>query len=76
MIPNSTTHSKSTTLSTDMSRLCLYSWAQINLDEETDVRTQIQSLIRDVPSPWETVELISPLVEIMVVDVLQRVCLL
>ncbi len=50
----------------------LHSWTQINLnDEETVVQTQIKDLIRDVPCPWKTVSLISPAVEIMVMDVLQ-----
>ncbi len=59
-----------------MSRPRLHSWVQINLDEERDVRTQIQCLIREVPYPWRSVELISPSVEIVALDVLQQVCLL
>ncbi|KAK0435893.1 kinase-like domain-containing protein [Armillaria borealis] len=59
--------------STTLTYPSLHGWDQINLDDaETDVRVQIQSLIRDVPSPWETLELISPLVEIKVMDVLQQ----
>ncbi|KAK0464732.1 kinase-like domain-containing protein [Desarmillaria tabescens] len=49
------------------------SWEQINHDEEESaVRAQIQTLIRDVPYPWRSVELISPSVEMIVMDVLQR----
>ncbi|KAK0449334.1 kinase-like domain-containing protein [Armillaria borealis] len=48
-------------------------WDQINLDdEESDVRVQIRCLIRDVPYLWRSVELISPLVETMIMDVLQQ----
>lgn len=55
----------------------LHSWAQIKFDDEAiNVRTQVQTLIRDAPSPWETVESISPSVEIKVMDVLQQVGLL
>ncbi|KAK0421862.1 hypothetical protein EV421DRAFT_604140 [Armillaria borealis] len=50
-----------------------YSWTQINLhDEGTDVRTQIQSLLRDLVHPWRTVDLLSPSAEAVVMDVLQQ----
>ncbi len=53
----------------------LPSWIQINLDDkETDVRTRIQGLIRDVPRPWRSVDLVSPTVVILVMDVLQKAC--
>ncbi|KAK0449329.1 kinase-like domain-containing protein [Armillaria borealis] len=61
--------SESTTLST---RSSLPNWTQINLNEETGLRTRIQGLIRDAPRPWKTMTLISPAVEIMVMDVLQQ----
>ncbi|KAK0228805.1 kinase-like domain-containing protein [Armillaria fumosa] len=49
------------------------SWTQINLGrQDTDLRTQIQSLLRGVTAPWRSVELISPSVEIMVMDILQQ----
>lgn len=64
---------ESTTLSTRPS--LLPNWTQINLDEETDVQTRwIKGLIRDVPCPWKTVNLIPPAAETMVMDVLQQVC--
>ncbi|PBK92811.1 hypothetical protein ARMGADRAFT_1030316 [Armillaria gallica] len=51
----------------------LYGWTQINLnDEGTDVRTQIQSLLRDVVHPWKTVGLLSPSAEAVVMDILQQ----
>ncbi|PBK92827.1 kinase-like protein [Armillaria gallica] len=54
-------------------RPSLNNWTQINLnDEETDVRTQIQSLLRDVARPWRTVDLLSPSAEGVVMDVLQQ----
>ncbi|KAK0201588.1 kinase-like domain-containing protein [Desarmillaria ectypa] len=62
--------SESTTLPT---RPSLPNWTELNLeDEETDVQIQIQSLIRDVPCSWMSVDLISPAVEVMVMDVLQQ----
>ncbi|KAK0449321.1 kinase-like domain-containing protein [Armillaria borealis] len=66
---NPLTVSESTTLST---RPSPPNWTQINLNEETDVRSRIQGLIRDAPCPWKTMTLISPAVEIMVMDVLQQ----
>ncbi|KAK0244452.1 kinase-like domain-containing protein [Armillaria nabsnona] len=48
----------------------LHGWGQISPDD--DVRAQIQYLIRKLPYPWSSVEFISPLVEIKVMDVLQR----
>ncbi|KAK0485350.1 hypothetical protein EDD18DRAFT_1361280 [Armillaria luteobubalina] len=51
----------------------LPNWTQINLGEETDARIhRIQGIIRGVPSPWKTTSLISPAVDIMVMDVLQQ----
>ncbi|PBK97927.1 kinase-like protein [Armillaria gallica] len=62
---------ESTTLSTRPG--LLPNWTQINLGEETDVQTRrIKGLIRDVPCPWKTVNLIPPAAEIMVMDVLQQ----
>ncbi|PBK74598.1 kinase-like protein [Armillaria solidipes] len=68
MIPNNerTTLNEDTTLM----YLSLHGWDQINLDD--DVRVQIQCLIRDLPYPWRSVELISRSVEIKVMDVLQQ----
>ncbi|KAK0441816.1 hypothetical protein EV421DRAFT_1810211 [Armillaria borealis] len=54
-------------------RRSFHSWTQINLErQDTDLRTQIQSLLRGVTAPWRSVELISPSAEIMVMDVLQQ----
>ncbi|KAK0491271.1 hypothetical protein IW261DRAFT_1436717 [Armillaria novae-zelandiae] len=48
-------------------------WLQINFDdEEISVRTQIQNFIRNGHRPWTSVTLIPPLVETMVMDVLQQ----
>lgn len=72
-------HIESTTvaLPTDMQCLGDLRWLQINLDdEEISVRAQIQNLIRYGHRPWTSVTLISPLVETVVMDVLQQVCLL
>ncbi|KAK0439172.1 kinase-like domain-containing protein [Armillaria borealis] len=62
-----------------MSGRTLDSWAQIKLDDGLDenearaqVHSQVQSLIRDIPFPWRTVELTPQLVEIMVMDILQQ----
>ncbi|PBK74612.1 kinase-like protein [Armillaria solidipes] len=66
---NPLTVSESTTLST---RSSIPNWTQINLNEETGLRTRIQGLIRNAPRPWKTMTLISPAVEIMVMDVLQQ----
>ncbi|KAK0244443.1 hypothetical protein EDD85DRAFT_945746 [Armillaria nabsnona] len=61
------------TLPTEPLSPILHNWTQINLNaKETVVQTQIKDLIRDVPCPWKTVSLISPAVEIMVMDVLQQ----
>ncbi|KAK0437918.1 kinase-like domain-containing protein [Desarmillaria tabescens] len=62
-----------TALPTDLSHPSLHSWIRINLDDkETDVRTQIQRVIQDVPYPWRSVESIPPSVETIVMDVLQQ----
>ncbi|PBK78446.1 kinase-like protein [Armillaria solidipes] len=54
-------------------RRSFHSWTQTNLErQDTDLRTQIQSLLRGVTAPWRSVELISPSAEIMVMDVLQQ----
>lgn len=48
-------------------------WLQINFhDEEISVRAQVQNLIRNSRRPWTSVTLIPPLVETMVMDVLQQ----
>ncbi len=59
----------------------LDSWTGLKLDDELDenqararIRTQVQSLLRTMPSPWKTVELTPQPVETMVMDVLQQVC--
>ncbi|KAK0486542.1 hypothetical protein IW261DRAFT_1456002 [Armillaria novae-zelandiae] len=72
MIPNDTRQQKQHSSGRYHSSASARSWSQINLDEENNVRTEIQNLIRDVPSPWKYMELISPSVEIMVMDVLQQ----
>ncbi|KAK0222061.1 kinase-like domain-containing protein [Armillaria fumosa] len=69
-MPKITTHRKSTTHPVT-SRPRLHSWGQINF-YRNDVRSQIQTLIRDAPSPWITVELIAPPVDAMVMDILQQ----
>ncbi|KAK0190062.1 kinase-like domain-containing protein [Armillaria mellea] len=55
------------------------SWAHIKLDDElverearAQIRNQVWSLIRDLPSPWSSVGLTPQLAETVVMDVLQQ----
>ncbi len=64
-----------------MSSRTLDSWAQIKLGDElvenearAQIQRQVRCLIRDISSPWRTVELTPQPVETMVMDALQQVC--
>ncbi|KAK0485347.1 kinase-like domain-containing protein [Armillaria luteobubalina] len=78
MTPNDFGESNETTLDESTAVYLnprLQGWNNINPDdEESDVRAQIRCLVRDVSSPWRSVELelISPSVQILVMDVLQQ----
>ncbi|KAK0439169.1 kinase-like domain-containing protein [Armillaria borealis] len=71
--------SESATFSTGPLDRTLNSWTQIKLDDgrseyvaRAQIRSQVQSLIRDIPFPWMTVELTPQQVETVVMDALQQ----
>ncbi len=79
-IPDSTL-SEGSISSTEPLARALNSWSQIKLDDGLNknearyqIQSHIQSLIRDIPSPWMTVALTPQPVETMVMDALQQVC--